>query len=59
MTDDDNDDVRTVTNDLDMNVWQKDATDDNGTSHTYNYSKQDGTDSLSITVDDQIDSTGM
>ena len=57
------DSIGTVTDDLTSGSnpdWTQDATDDNNDdTHTYHYSKNDGTSSISITIDDQIDSSGM
>ncbi|MCD4668511.1 MAG: hypothetical protein K8R44_08020, partial [Sulfurimonas sp.] len=72
MTDDDNeliitgitgDDVDTITNDLTMGdaagEWTKESTDDNGGSHTYHYSQNGSGDSIALTIDDQINHTGL
>ncbi|MBN2817221.1 MAG: tandem-95 repeat protein, partial [Campylobacterales bacterium] len=42
---------------VDTSGWTQDSVVDNGETTTYEYSK--GSDSISLTVDDQIDTTGM
>lgn len=49
------DDVATV----DKTGWSETNTTDNGNSTTYEYSKDGSTDNIKLTVDDQIDHTGM
>ncbi len=71
MTDSDNelairgdasDNVASITEDVtigsELNEWSK-ATTDNGSSITYEYSKNDGSESISLTIDDNINNTGL
>ncbi len=46
---------------LDVNVdgWTQTSITDNGTNTTYEYSQDGSSDSISITVDDEIITTGM
>ena len=57
--------VNTITNDLDMGngetQWKDDGAvvDTDSGSTTYSYSTNDGSDSLTLTVDENINNTGL
>ena len=44
---------------VDTTGWSKSAETDNGTSVTYEYSKDGSGDSITLTIDDNINNTGL